>query len=97
MAPGCIAMRTLTSVDVQAFSALCELEVVRRAASAVKDSEDFALIKDGVVNPAIRLERDTASALRPYFEKFGMEPSGRARIKVPKTEPVSKWAGLGIG
>jgi P27 family predicted phage terminase small subunit len=104
LAPACIAMRTLTPADVTAFAALCELEVTRRAASSQKDAEGFTpfLVSEDYngadklqVHPALKLERETANALRPYFEKFGMEPSGRARIKVPKVEkPESKWAGL---
>jgi phage terminase small subunit len=91
-------MGTLTPVDVTAFAALCEMEATRRAASAQKDAEAFApFLESGRPHPALKVERDTANALRPYFEKFGLEPSGRARIRVPKTEAVSKWAGLGIG
>ncbi len=63
----------------------------------------FSVVVDGAGNerpkveehPAIRLERNTAQALRPYYEKFGLEPVGRARISVPQVkEPESKWAGL---
>lgn len=107
LAPGCIAMRTLTPVDTAAFAKLCELEATARAASAQKDAEGFApflLAEDynGAptvkIHPALKLERETVQALRPYYEKFGMEPSGRARIKVPKVDsPEAKWAGMGIG
>jgi hypothetical protein len=43
----------------------------------------------------VKLERETANALRPYYALFGLEPVSRARISVPKKaeEPVSKWAG----
>jgi phage terminase small subunit len=35
-----------------------------------------------------------ANALRQYYALFGLEPISRAKIQVPKQEPVSKWAGL---
>jgi hypothetical protein len=44
----------------------------------------------------VRLERELANTMRPYYEYFGMTPSSRARISVPKKteeEPQSKWAG----
>lgn len=107
LAPVGLAMGTLTTADVSAFATLCELEATRRLASAQKDVEGFTpflmtTITDSAGNehpkvqehPAIKLERNTAAALRPYYEKFGLEPVGRARISVPKQdEPVSKWAG----
>jgi len=46
-------------------------------------------------HPALKLERNTAAALRPYYEKFGLEPVGRARLVVHKDEaPKSKWEGV---
>ena len=98
LAPPCIAMRTLTVADTAAFGKLCELEATARAASAQKDAEGFRVFgADGSVHSAIRLERETALALRSYYERFGLEPSARSRIRVPKPEaPVSKWAGMGI-
>jgi hypothetical protein len=36
-----------------------------------------------------------AQTIRPYYGMFGLEPSGRSRIKIPKADkPESKWAGL---
>jgi len=73
-------------------------------ASAQKDAEGFGMFtlsedyngapKVGT-HAAIKLERETAQALRPYYEYFGLTPASRARITVPKKDeaPVSKWAG----
>ena len=46
------------------------------------------------VHPALKLESDTATKLRPFYDYFGMTPTGRARIHVPKSEAPSKWADL---
>ena len=109
LAPVCVAMGTLTSADTVAFATLCELEATRRRTSAEKDRPDFSpflmsAFVDGAgtehvtikEHPAIKLERNTAAAMRPYFEKFGLEPSGRSRIKVAKPEAVNKWAAMGL-
>jgi P27 family predicted phage terminase small subunit len=104
IAPVCIAMRTLTPADVRPFARLCELQVTAEEASSQKDAPGFAMFtlsedyngaaKVGV-HAAIRVERDTAVALRPYYEYFGMTPSSRSRIVLPKpAEAVSKWAAL---
>ena len=103
LAPVAMAMGTLTVADCAAFATLCELEATRRQASAQKDAEGFGMftlsedyngaMKVGV-HAAIKVERETATALRPYYEKFGLEPSGRARIALPNRKPVSKWDGL---
>ncbi len=106
--PVATAMGTLSTADVYAFGTLCELIATQRMAAAEKDREGFSAFlittvpdPDGETHikitehPAIKLERNTAAALRPYYEKFGLEPVGRARISVPKQEaPVSKWAGV---
>jgi P27 family predicted phage terminase small subunit len=103
LAPVCIAMGTLTLADSAAFATLCELEATRRHASSQKDAEGFGMFTisqdyngaDKVgVHAAIKVERETAQALRPYYEKFGLEPAGRSRISVPKQTVVSKWEGL---
>jgi P27 family predicted phage terminase small subunit len=110
LAPVALAMGTLTTADVAAFATLCELEATRRAASAEKDRDGFTpflmtTITDSAGNehpkvqahPAITLERNTAGALRPYYEKFGLEPVGRARISVPQQEKAEgEWEAFGL-
>jgi phage terminase small subunit len=106
LAPICLAMRTLTVADIRPFASLCELQATMQATSAMKDGRAlFALKVEDEEDPAsltvsidavLRLERETANALRPYYELFGLTPVARARIVVPKTkaeEPESKWAG----
>jgi len=85
LAPICLAMGTLTPADVRPFRTLCELQATFDANTATKGTAVFD----------VRLERDTANTMRPYYALFGLEPVSRARISVPKKtdEPVSKWAG----
>lgn len=87
LAPMLVAMGTLTAVDVRPFAALCELQATFTACAQLKDTAPS--------NFSAKLERETATALRPFYEYFGMTPSARARISVPKRaeEPQSKWAG----
>lgn len=102
IAPVATAMGTLTVADVWAFSRLCELEAMARATAGVKDNGELFRVKserDGdvvvTIDDVVATEVKLANALRPYYEKFGLEPSGRSRIKVPKDKaPESKWAKL---
>ena len=103
-------MGTLTVADVPACMKLCDLEATSRAASAEKDRPGFTVFLittavDGLgnehvnakIHPAIRVEGETATKLRPYYEYFGMTAGGRARLRVgpeaAATPPVNKWAG----
>jgi hypothetical protein len=79
VAPICMAMGTLTTADVQAFTSYCVLQAKFTALAAGDDTDRLVKV---------------ATALRPYYEKFGLEPVGRARISVPKEPAVSKWAGV---
>jgi phage terminase small subunit len=105
LAPICLAMRTLTPADVRVFRTLCELQATLDQASGSKDGRVLIATKasehDGapvtvVIDKVLKLERETAMAIRPYYALFGLEPISRARIQVPKLaeEPVSKWAGM---
>lgn len=86
VAPICLAMGTLTTADVFSLVCLCGLQATMRRNEQTRGTEGFSE----------RLERDTAIALRPYYELFGLTPSARARLVVPNgtDEPVSKWAGV---
>ncbi len=86
LAPVARAMGTLTPADIRPFGTLCELQATFTAAARTKGTAAFDA----------RLERETATALRPYYALFGLEPISRARIAVPTpadAAPVSKWAG----
>lgn len=103
IAPVCLAMGTLTTADVWAFKTLCELQASLDMVSRSKDAPEFApfTVSDDYngapkmgTHGALVTELKYAPVLRPYYEKFGLEPVGRARISVPKQEaPKSKWEG----
>lgn len=89
LAPVCLHMGTLTLADVRVFRTLCELQVTLDEAAKMRTDPDSAAV-------GIRLQREFASIIRPYYALFGLEPVSRARIAVPKKaveEPQSKWAG----
>jgi len=89
VAPVLLYMGTLTPADQQTFVAYCELQAAFTYQAQLRD------LRPGDFNP--RLLGDLANKLRPFFDYFGMTPSGRARLSVPRKkqdeEPQSKWAG----
>lgn len=99
----CVEMGTLTSADEQAFATLCELIATRGLIAAEKSGPEFKLLviesqfsPDGGENlkarenPLLRMERQTASALRGYLSMFGLDASSRSRIKAPTQKPVNR-------
>jgi len=92
LAPLALAMRTLTTADVRVFGTLCELQATLQRASRAKDSKVPEVAAGGV-----KLEKEVAAVIRPYYALFGLEPVSRARIAVAKPAEaapvVSKWAG----
>jgi len=105
LAPIALAMGTLTVADTEPFATLCELQADLDMARACKDAPEFAPFtvsedyngapKTGL-HAAVKLEKELAPVIRPYYALFGLEPVSRARIAVPKApdQPVSKWAGV---
>ena len=99
VAPLCLAMGTLTTADGEAFATLCELVATRGLVSQEKKRRGFRVLIDvtdkngntrNQQHPAVVLERATATALRPYFEKFGLDPQGRARLTVGPAKDQGK-------
>jgi len=85
LAPVALEMGSLTAADVSAFAVLCELQGTLTAIANAKTEP----IDPGLV----RMERDIAAQLRPYFAMFGLDPTSRARFYVskPKSQTVAKW------
>jgi len=105
LAPLAIAMRTLTRADVTAFAMLCELQATLEWAAGRKDPPPrnkgerpslWVKRSHARLAAAIKIEKDFASIIRPYYALFGLEPVSRAKIHVPtptEAPVVSKWAG----
>lgn len=91
LAPICLHMGTLTTADVTVFATMCELQSTFTMASAAKNDQSPIESASG-----IKLERETAVVLRPYYALFGLDPASRARLVVPNMveQPESKWAGV---
>ena len=88
LAPVCLVMGTLTPADRRPFGTLCELQSSLDRASVLKGVGEW--------ESALKLEKEFAGLIRPYYALFGLEPVSRAKIVVPKQEPVNKWAALGL-
>jgi len=102
-APKCQRMNTLTAADVEAFATLCELIATRELIAKEKSSAEFRLLvqeatvdHDGDThlkvreNPLLRMERQTASAMRAYLEMFGLNASSRSKIRTPGEKPANR-------
>jgi len=109
VSPVVLYMGTLTTGDVETFVRYCELQATADESARQKGEPGFSLFlyttmvdsagnehQNVKVHPAIKVELETSVKLRPFYEYFGMCPSGRARLHMPKkeAEPVSKWAGI---
>ena len=87
LAPICLHMGTLTPADLRPFQTLCELQASLARASVLKTVGEW--------DAAMKLEKDFAPMIRPYYALFGLEPVSRAKLTVPKAAaPVDKWAGV---
>lgn len=98
LAPVLLHMGTLTKGDARTFATMCELQATLVEASRQKDAPGFQLFAPNGSNvikahAAVKLELEMAVAIRQYYMLFGMDPSSRSRLSVPKKdEPASKWA-----
>jgi hypothetical protein len=107
LAPIAIGLGTLSPADVEPFKVLCELQATIDRAARATDAPEFSaftVIDDGesapvvVVHAALKLVARLAPVIRPYYEKFGLEPVSRARLQTgPAREPVNKWGALAGG
>jgi hypothetical protein len=87
LAPICLHMGTLTPADLRPFRTLCELQASLDRASVLKTVNEW--------EAAMKLEKDYAGLIRPYYALFGLEPVSRARITVPKADDAgTKWDGV---
>ena len=111
LAPKCEAMGTLSPEDADAFQILCELRATAMLIARVKGEPDFTpLVVEATVdadggthvkhreNQILKMEKQNAAATRPYLDMFGLTPSSRPRLRVPKKAdaPKSKWQAMGL-
>jgi phage terminase small subunit len=106
LVPLAIAMKTVTRADATAFAMLCELQATLEWAAGRKDPPPrnpreskgrWVRRSHERLAAAIKIEKDFAPIIRPYYALFGLEPVSRAKIHVPQpAEPAapSKWAGV---
>jgi P27 family predicted phage terminase small subunit len=94
-APRLVALGILTQSDGRAFAQLCELLATAELITAEKTTPEFRPFvtkasTDGTgavvhleprEHPLLKMERQTAGALKPYLAMFGLEPSSRSRLK----------------
>jgi phage terminase small subunit len=85
---------------------LCELQATLEAVTAAKGAPGFAVLTVAadatgaptvLVHPIVKVERETALALRAYYAAFGLEPSARSRLHVAQAAPpekATKWPAL---
>jgi len=91
--------RVLTEMDLDALCFYCSEFAKWRFANTqiakfgmvIKGKGDFPM-----VTPYSRLADKHMTQMRAFLTEFGMTPSSRARVHVPKTEKPaeSKWAGI---
>lgn len=99
-----LALHILTALDGDALAMLCELFATRDRLAATKNEREFkTFVVEAVVDsdggthlktrahPVFAMERQTASAMRPYLAMFGLEPSGRAKLRAPAPKPQDKF------
>jgi len=78
-----IAMKTVTAADRDTLICYCEAVVNHRRASEMIHETDVIIKGDHggpVRNPALSVQRDSATLIRQFAQEFGLTPSGRTRI-----------------
>ncbi len=101
LAPMLERLGVLTESDTGALTAYCEAWATWK--SATQKIREFGLVlkhptagKLPVVSPYVTIADHALTQMRGLLVEFGMTPSSRARIHVPKKEQpaASKWAGI---
>jgi P27 family predicted phage terminase small subunit len=95
LAPTLEACGLLTAADAVPFATLCDAIV------NLADSTELVAAQGGVIedehgrriNPALRAQRNYTEVVLKLSQRFGLTPSDRTGIKVPKPKE-SKWSGM---
>ena len=95
LAPPLFAAGVLTPLDVDVLATYCDLLVQLERA---RHMLDVGLLvtgrRDGLItNPAWRVYRDAAVLVRAYAVEFGLTPSARSVIRLPRSHRPALRAG----
>jgi P27 family predicted phage terminase small subunit len=99
LAPVLQRLGVFTETDTAALTAYCEAWATWKGAT--QQIRKFGMVIKGkeavpIVSPYVKIAHNALLHMRALLTEFGMTPSSRARVHVPKADQpaVSKWAGL---
>lgn len=86
--PLLVAAKMLTESDLPAFEAYCmNIDLMIEARLDIQDNGMQVMGHRGWVrNPAIAAFGQASTAIRGFVSEFGLSPSARSRIRIPKDE-----------
>lgn len=86
--PLLVAAKMLTESDLPAFQAYCmNIELMINAQLDIKENGMTIIGHRGRVrNPAIAAFGQASTAIRGFVSEFGLSPSARSRIRIPKDD-----------
>lgn len=99
LAPILQRLGVLTETDTGALAAYCEAWATWKGAT--QQIRKFGMVIKGkeavpIVSPYVKIAHNALLHMRALLTEFGMTPSSRTRVHVPKSEQpaVSKWVGI---
>lgn len=86
--PKLVAAKMLTESDLPAFEAYClNIDLMIDARLDIRENGMQVLGHRGYVrNPAIAAFGQASTAIRGFVSEFGLSPSARSRIRIPKDD-----------
>lgn len=81
--------KILTNADVYTLAVLCDALVRHREATAILDRDGLTAIGANgqqVQHPAVLVATKYAGIIARYAPRFGLDPSGRASLAIPRSE-----------
>lgn len=86
--PNLVRMKMLGESDLPAFAAYCmNIELMINAQLDIKENGMQVMGHRGWVrNPAIAAFGQASTAIRGFVSEFGLSPSARSRIRIPKDD-----------
>lgn len=86
--PKLVDAKMLHETDLPAFEAYCmNIELMIQARFSIRDDGMMVMGHRGWVrNPAIAAFGQASTAIRGFISEFGLSPSARSRIRIPKDD-----------